>query len=411
MANEALLERGLLIGGALIRDIEQLKKDLVDLAGKDQEDVIRGRLADEIMVASVAASQAISFPSLQHFWENLLFRIGAIASMTALTSGVYDCDYYDPTVGPEPRLGTTGATRVSEYWQFITPGGTDAEWQQVTGADSLAAIKPEEGHTLPFRGECAGAFQLTVFWGLLNGLGPDRFSQIAGQFGTMLVGPWTDNPATDFMAEKASLQDPPIPGDYMYFKNKDDYLEWAPDGFWQGLNAMYMGKDMLGTRHYSGMGASWLSEQNLRASLVNAYYHDCYPHTVNCPLEEVRFTIRRLLQIPTGITKHAMPLRSAHPSKGSVPTTTTLQAQGYQALSRGTFENPRTTVVECAELFGITALDLHQQQSTGLENPDMRFDAPGASIVLTYHDPEDDRRNPQAVVRVIVRMKPETSAL
>jgi hypothetical protein len=405
MTNEALSGRGLLIAGTPVRDTETLKKDLAELAGKDREDVVHGRLADEIIVASAAASLPISFPSLQHFWENLLFRLGAIASMTALTSGVYDCDYYDPVAGPEPRLGTTGDSRVSKYWEFITPGGTDAAWQQVADTDSLAAITPAEGHTLPFRGECAGAFQLTVFWGLLNGLGADGFSKLAAEFGTMLVGPWTDNPATDFMAQKASLQDPPIPGDYMYFKNKDDYLEWAPDGFWQGLNAMYMGKDMLGTRHYSGMGASWLSEQNLRASLVNAYYHDCYPHTVNCPLAEVRFTIRRLLQVPDTITKAAMPLRTDHPSKGSVPTTTSLRAQGYQALSRDTYENPRTTVEECTVLFGITALDLHQQQSAALENPETRFDAPGASIVLSYHNPEDDRRNPQAVVRVIVKLK------
>jgi len=411
MTSEAQTQHGLLIDGQLIRDIDKLKRDLVDLAGKDQEETIFGRLVDEIIVASIAASQPIEFTSLQHFWENLRFRLGAIASMAALTSGVYDCDYYDPTVGPEPRIGTTDDSRVSQYWQFTNPKKTDANWQQADGTEGLAAIKPQEGHTLPFRGECAGAFQLAVFWGLLNGLGPDRFSQLSSEFGTMLVGDWTDNPATDFMAEHGSLQDPPIPGDYMYFKNKDDYLTWAPDGFWQGLNAMYMGKDMLGTRHYSGMGATWLSEQNLRASLVNAYYHDCYPHTVNCPLEEVRFTIRRLLQVPDTITKTAMPLRSAHPSKGSVPTTTSLQAQGYQALDRGVYENQRTTVAECSELFGITALDLHQQQCTDPDNPDMRFDAPGASIVLSYHNPEDDRRNPQAMVRVIVRLKAGFSAL
>ena len=405
MTTETQTQHGLLIDGLLIRDIDKLKTDLVDLAGRDQEAVIHGRLADEIMVASVAATQAITFPSLQHFWENLLFRLGAIASMTALTSGVYDGDYYDPTLGPEPRLGTTGDSRVSQYWQFTNPAKTDANWQQVAGSDSLAAIKPEEGHTLPFRGECAGAFQLTVFWGLLNGLGPERFSQLASQFGTMLVGDWTNNPATEFMAQHASLQDPPIPGDYMYFKNKDDYLEWAPDGFWQGLNAMYMGQDMLGTRHYSGMGASWMSEQNLRSSLVNAYYHDCYPHIVPCPDSEVRFTIRRLLQVPSTITKKAMPLQSDHPSKGNVPTATTLRAAGYQSLDRETFENPRSTVNECAELFGFTALDLHQQLSSGLDNPPMRFEAPGATLVLTYHNPEDDRRNPQAVVRVIVKLK------
>jgi len=394
-----------MIEGRFIQDIERLRQDLVDLAGDGGKDAIAGRLAGEIIAATMAQPEPVSFPSLQHFLENILFRLGAIASMTALTSGVYDCDYYDPATGPEPRLGTANDARVSQYWQFLTPGGTDAEWTQAADTGSLAAILPQEGHSLPFRGECAGAFQLTVFWGLLNGLGNARFSELADRFGTMLVGPWDANPATDFMAEKGSLLVPPIPGDYMYFKNRDDYLEYAPEGFWQGLNAMYMGADMLGTRHYSGMGASWLSEENLRASLVNAYYHDCYPHIVPCPLTEVRFTIRRLLQVPSTLSGKPMPLRSAHPSKGVVPTSATLKTGGYEALARGTFQNPRTTVAECAALFGLTPLDLHQQPGSGLQNPPMRFAADGATIVLTYHEPDDDRRNPDAIVRALVKLK------
>jgi hypothetical protein len=405
MTIQTPIRQGLTIEGRFIQDIGQLTQDLTDLAGAGRKEAIRGRLAGEIIAATMAQAEPIAFPSLQHFLENIFFRLGAVASMTALTSGAYDCDYYDPAVGPQPRLGTTDEARVSQFWQFMTPGGTDAAWTQAANTDPLAAIMPQEGHTLPFRGECAGAFQLTVFWGLLNGLGNERFSELASQFGTMLVGPWDANPATDFMAEKGSLLVPPIPGDYMYFKNKDDYLDYAPDGFWQGLNAMYMGADMLGTRHYSGMGASWLSEQNLRASLVNAYYHDCYPHIVPCPLTEVRFTIRRLLQVPFTFTKQAMPLRSAHPSKGSVPTTASLKSGGYEAIGRDTFRNPRTTVSECTDLFGITALDLHQQPGSGLENPSMRFETEGATIVLTYQNDGDDRRNPDAIVKVMVKLK------
>lgn len=398
------VKHGLMIEGRIIGDLKQLKQDLVDLAGEDQKETIFGRIAEEIMTATMAQSKPIEFPNLNDFWENLLFRLGALASMTALTSGIYDGDYYDPTLGPQPRLGTTGASRVSEYWEFIPPGTENAEWQQKTGADPVEAIRPAEGHTLPFRGECAGAFQLTVFWGLLNGLGDARFKQMADKFGTMLVGPWTSNPATDFMATSAPVQDPPIPGDYMYFKNKDDYLKWAPDGFWQGLNSMYMGEDMLGTRHYSGMGAAWLSEQNLRASLVNAYYHDCYPHTIDNPDTDVRFTIRRLLQIPSNLEMPAMPLQPATPPNGNAPTVAGLQAHGYQALDRNTFENSRTTVKECAELFGIDPLQFRQHHSSSLENPVMRFKVPGATVVLTYHDAADGRFEPNSLVEAVVRL-------
>ncbi len=405
MTIQTPIKHGLMIEGRLVNDVKKLKSDLVDLAGDDQKESIYGRLAGQIMVAMQAQTQPVEFPTLQDFWENLLFRLGALASMAALTSGVYDGDYYDPELGPKPRLGTTDSSRVSKYWEFIGPGTKDAAWQQAQGADSLAAIRPLDGHSLPFRGECAGAFQLTVFWGLLNGLGATTFSELAAKFGTMLVGPWTDNPATDFMAQSAPVEDPPIPGDYMYFKNKDDYLTYAPDGFWQGLNAMYMGEDMLGTRHYSGMGATWLSEQNLRASLVNAYYHDCYPHEIKHPDVDVRFTIRRLLQVPATITMPVMQLRPSKPSKGAVPTTATLRENGYQAIERDTYENLRTTVEECAELFKFNALELHQHHSSSLENPTMRFDAPGASIVLDYLNADDDRHAPDSLVRVIVKLK------
>lgn len=404
MTIQTPIKHGLMIKGRIVHDIEQLKSDLVDLAGEDQKEVIHGRLASQIYVATQAQTQPIEFAELQDFWENLLFRLGALASMAALTSGVYDGDYYDPELGPKPRIGTTGDSRVSKYWEFIPPGTQNAAWQQAQGTDSVQAIRPAEGHSLPFRGECAGAFQLTVFWGLLNGLGDDKFAKMARQFGTMLVGPWTDNPATEFMAQSAPVEDPPIPGDYMYFKNKDDYLTWAPNGFWQGLNAMYMGEDALGTRHYSGMGATWLSEQNLRASLVNAYYHDCYPHQIKKPDVDVRFTIRRLLQIPSDIEMPLMPLHPAEPSKGTVPTTATLRESGYQSVSRDTLENLRTTVGECTELFNFTALELHQHHSASVANPTMRFRAPGATIILSYHDPRANRRDSDSVVSVIVKL-------
>ncbi|WP_298821853.1 hypothetical protein [uncultured Roseibium sp.] len=406
MLKEIGTQSGLHIGGEPIEDIGQLQSDLTGLIKKEERHLLQSDLTGEILTATLASSQPVAFDDLQHFWENILFRLGAISAMTSLTAGVFDGDYYDPTLGPEPRLGTSGATRVSQYWQFLDPGKNEAAWQQTDGFKPAEVVKPVDGHSLPFRGECAGAFQLTVFWGLLDGLGSRTFTKLAAQFGSMLVGPWTDNPATDFMAQNGSLQDPPIPGDYMYFKNKDDYLKWAPNGFWQGLNAMYMGKDSLGTRHYSGMGASWLSEQNLRSSLVNAYYHDCYPHIVACPNEEVRFTIRRLLQVPSSFKQAVtIPQKGTTQPSGSAPTVATLQANGYRSLAASVFENPRTTLEECATLFGFALGDVHQHIGSGLENPPSRVRVPGATIIIDYHDPKDSRHDPKSIVEVTITLE------
>ncbi|MHA6262879.1 hypothetical protein ACXYMO_06735 [Arenibacterium sp. CAU 1754] len=381
----------------------------------DQIRALENPMARQIVDAMKAAGEPYSFLSTDDLLENILFRLAAMQAFQNCNAGTFDMDYYNQDVGLKPRVGTTGASGVSQYWSFLNPGDLwDAEWIQNADTVPSLAMASEPGATMPFRGECAGAFQMAVYFGLLNGLGVSRFDEMAKKFGTMYIGPWsvddgkTPNPATLYM-QKASLADAPIPGDYMYFKNKDDYLKWAPEGFWTGLNAMYMGKDALGTPHYSGMGASWLSEVNLRASLVNAYYHDCSPHTIDDPNTEVRFTIRRTLVIPKDLEAALTDTSKGSSSKPAAPAlkAQTLVAAGFTQHEPDLFEHADMSLGQVAETLGVDLSALRQVPSAGLENPPHRIMTKTATVIVTYHDSTAARRDPEARVQAVIKLTPE----
>jgi hypothetical protein len=78
--------------------------------------------------------------------------------MPKFNTGAYDVDYFIPDMGLKQRIGTTDATRESQFWGFMNPQDAwDAEWAQTDGTAASDAMAPVKGATFPFRGECAGA--------------------------------------------------------------------------------------------------------------------------------------------------------------------------------------------------------------------------------------------------------------
>ena len=383
----------------------QQQESSVFQSGSEQEiRALENPIAREIIDAMKQASEEHAFASSIELGQNIMFRIHAIQAMSNANTGQYDMDYYDPTIQLKPRLGSTDSSRLSKYWSFLHPHQEwEADFAQTSGTVASEAVAPLIDVMFPFRGECAGAFQMAVYFGLLNGLGRARFDEMAAQFGTMYVGPWSlangaPNPATLYM-KTTTLIDPPIPGDYMYFKNKDDYLKWAPNGFWTGLNSMYMGKDALGTRHYSGMGASWLSETNLRASLVNAYYHDCFPHTIAHPDVEVRFTERALLEIPSDLGE-AMTQDDTSQTNGAAnaPSADQLTGAGFEEAHPGVFSHAGSTLAEIAKALNFHPDELRQVVSASRHNPSHRVIQGGVTTIIHYADPNAARCDPNAAV-------------
>ena len=64
------------------------------------------------------------------------------------------------------------------------------------------------------------------------------------------------------------------PGEWYYFYNHPKYLLKHPGGAWQGENALYMGRDDAGNQHWSGMGASRVTEAEMLDEMVQAYNAD-----------------------------------------------------------------------------------------------------------------------------------------
>lgn len=89
-----------------------------------------------------------------------------------------------------------------------------------------------------------------------------------------------------------------VPGDYLYFKNKDDYvfLTWAKNGipgFWTGENCIYVGNGK-----YSGLGLWDQTEAELRSEAEAFYMRDTgktpFPGNPNI---DIRFTTFSRIQI------------------------------------------------------------------------------------------------------------------
>ena len=367
----------------------------------------------EIVTAMQGQTDGVSFNSLEDAIDNIVFRLAAMRVFDDFNSGDYDADYFSDTIGLKSVMGwfVSEQQTQSPTWALMDPtqlySAQFVERETATPAETFA---PSIGNIFPFRGECAGAFQMAIYLGLLNGLGSSKFDALAAQFGKMYVGPWkigqTPNHATLFM-NSANLADPPIPGDYMYFKNKDDYLKWAPNGFWTGLNAMYMGKDALGTGHWSGLGAAWLGEVNLRSSVANAYYHDCSPHTITDPQKECRFIMRQTISIPSsfqGSASDAAPEQAARkPISASM-----LASAGFAPDGDGTHSATSLRLGDLAAAIGFHPHELTQARSAPLDNPAQQVELEEGTLTLDYETPNSARDDEDAKVTAHMRLNSES---
>lgn len=313
-------------------------------------------MAVEIVGAMIDDYLPHAFASPPDLVDNIALRKGVMDAMQAICSGNVDADYVEAVVGVPPTLGylenlevlwapgaETGKAVLSDPLPFAPP---EAAWLRFPAMDpwGMPMFYQKPGVSLssaldaiyPFRGECAGAFQLAVLLGCKAALGDEKTDVLEASYGPAYIGVWrmpdAKSGASVFTTASrflTQLHDVPkdykrssviaVPGDYIYFQNKDDYPVLAPTGGWTGENCVYMGQDALGAPHYSGMGLAWKSEFALRMFLSNAYFNDCNaeylverradqsptqsPVIVEDPQAQVRFTARAVMRYPepTGI--------------------------------------------------------------------------------------------------------------
>ncbi len=317
------------------------------------EDIIA--LADpfalEVIDAMISDNLLHSFETLDDLRENIALRSAVVSAMHAICSGQIDADYAEPPDGVPPTLGfldtlqalwAPGADTGQSVLTAPAPvPASDAPWVHLptlspwTGfvfkLKSDVPLSAALASVYPFRGECAGALQLSVLLGALSALGPERLDALNHHYGPAYIGQWSlhdpdaqghiQTLATRFLTQITPITPDykrgdviAVPGDYVYFSNKDDYPKHAPDGGWTGENCIYMGQDALGAPHYSGLGLGWKTEFALRMFLGNAYFHDCnldhlaamragkhptmLPHILENPIAQTRFVVRAVLRTP-----------------------------------------------------------------------------------------------------------------
>ncbi|HUY88537.1 MAG TPA: hypothetical protein VMV10_07375 [Pirellulales bacterium] len=235
---------------------------------KALEDPVRREIYD----AMNGSTETFSFDNRDSAVIHWDFRIGTIQAMTSMNAGAINYNYWNPSenipVTPPGPLWTKG-TAPRTFLFRSAPGSksSDAVVQLVTGAA---------------RGECLGAINAAYLIGERNAVSADDFDQRhpAGSLNLAGLG----------IFQAASDTNTVIPGDYRYFKNKDDYLEQCrarrrTNAMWQGENVVY-----IGGGKYSGLGLDAKTEDELRDDMQRAYELDMRTTFTGNPTTQIRFT-------------------------------------------------------------------------------------------------------------------------
>jgi hypothetical protein len=396
---------------------EQQQSSVFEHGDPDELRHLEDPLRRSIFDALQASQQQLVFLDLAALQSEVTLRARAIEVITQLNTGQIDADYFDPQVGLHPRIDGT-------YYDTSSPPApaqghwlNGSCWSAMDFADAWSAAFQQQGgktasqvlqEIVPFRGECAGALQIAAFSGAMAAQGDAAFDRQNDAQG-LQIGPWGKD--VQAYLEKVAVDAAAVPGDYFYFKNKDDYLKWAPNGFWQGLNCLYVGQDALGTRRYTGLGAVWQSEAELRATMKNAYVGDCYPHQVEDPASEIRFTVHARLVLPSAPAAapaygaRAMPTTTAPPAAAPRPTAEQLRAAGFREHEGGVFVHDGIRLADLGRTLGFQPEHLVPTISASFDNPSHRVPLDDVHCIVDYLDPDAPRHDGSSQVRATVNLK------
>ena len=383
----------------------------------------------EIVTAMIEDDVAHDFDDPQALHDNIALRKGVIAAMQSICAGTIDADYVEAAVGVPPTLGylktlevlfapgaETGKGLLGTDAPFQTP---DNSWQHIPDTSSWTGFtfmqKPDVALSdalrdiTPFRGECAGALELAVLLGCLSGNGAEKLDALNACYGPAFIGAWSVDGKTtktvptlarrflsdvhEVPADYARGSIIAVPGDYLYFQNKDDYARHAPTGGWRGENCIYMGQDHLGDPHYSGMGLAWKTEFALRMFLGNAYFNDVnqtylqerrdaghsdlVPAIVEDPIAQVRFTARAIMRCPDLVDGPPPEIRlpSAQPSPMSdAEIKAQMDMLSFEDIKAGELEQTRIKLQYLMDALNVTDLQFRQAPCVGLTD---------AALILT----------------------------
>ena len=419
-------------------------------------------LSVEIVMAMTKDSVVHAFEDVNDLADNVALRKGVIAAMRAICAGDIDADYVEAGDGVPPTLGylapleailardgKSGKSILTEQAPFRAP---DTAWVHLDTSDSWAGFGFIQNTDMPlsqalqtitpFRGECAGALQLAIMVGCLNNCGAGKLDALTASYGPAFVGvPFlpagkdakrTATFATNFISQSVDLPEDyargsviAVPGDYLYFKNKDDYHHLAEAGGWQGENCIYMGQDNLGNPHYSGLGLAWKTEFAFRMFLTNAYLNDVNTgylealekhqepeselHIVEHPQKQVRFVKRALMRLPekgNGVPPDFhLPVSGAYPLNDD-SVRTGLESLDFQRLSDSLFEKQSVRLGSLMTALSIGDRDFVQPLSAPFGGGPMQATLGNWRLVIDTVDTSIDHPDADDLVHALISLSP-----
>jgi hypothetical protein len=281
-------------GDSLVIDGKKMAETTENYTDHIQALVAAGGVRREIYEKMNCSTETFTFTDDSKASQNFTMRNKAVEIMNAMNTGTMDVGYYNASATPPvyPRAGNTFYDTAASSWSVGTywrPADIGDPWSWVFLQKAGTSAHNAINNVTPFRGECAAALEICVFQAADHAIGAAEFNTIhpAGSLG---LGNWGGDFGTHCAA--ATDMETLVPGDYVYMKNKDDYLTWAPDGYWQGENCICMGENAAKEATFGGLGENKKTEAELRAALKAAYEADCAPHTVTDPDTQIRFTTR-----------------------------------------------------------------------------------------------------------------------
>lgn len=464
---EGVVDKGLIIGGRRIEgsdaDFDGILKPVLapgaDATGREAILAAADPLDAQIVDAMIKDHVLHDWPDLDALSNNMRLRRAVIEQMRQISSGVIDANYAFPAQGIIAVLGRCNNAawynqraknanpekrdrlhrEMYEYWNNLGDGSFAFEATDKPLADCVE-------NTMPFRGECQGAMQLSILRGARLALGDARLNEIGRKIGvpafvgTSHVPPGRlprETKAHGYTLANRFLDYHPVPhdysrgsrlgvpGDYFYYKNIDIYTAFSfGQGGWQGENAIYMGDDFLNTPHYSGMGLANNIELELNFEMANAVYHDCnQPYieamrTGKTPLwpfilvekpEDLRFTLRGILREPE-LSDNAVPDLRPMPEPEPLQAPEDIEARlaglGATPDARGLWHHTALSFADVEATLGIGAAHLRETPSGPMYGSSYAVSLGHWLIVLQPVSPEANPGHPDTQVQLQALKKP-----
>jgi hypothetical protein len=209
--------------------------------------------------------------------ENFDMRMAAISMMRRMNRAEQPAiDFNYPVAGGNTKIDGT-------FWRKgkVQPGTPEIVFYQYRGTAFQAVSKLETTETVA---ECITAVHTAILLGAAKVVGEQRFNAMHSLL-RLRIGAdahvYRGGVNKHYYAPKLPsgvdretfVRDPRnwIPGDWMYMKNKDDYINVQPGGLLSGENCLYIGKDKDGVPHFSGFGLDNKTEEGMRKALQDGY--------------------------------------------------------------------------------------------------------------------------------------------